>query len=61
MKEVTKQEFYKIISKLNVHPVPKGKYPYTTHFITVFNEEKGRIVPVNVDSSGYTEKFYIFR
>lgn len=34
MEEITKEQFYKVIYEmnLNVHPYPRGEYPYTTYW-----------------------------
>ena len=29
---VSKEQFYQVIGKLNVHPQPVGSYPYQTHW-----------------------------
>ncbi len=32
MREVTKEEFYATIGKLDCHPTPEGTYPYVSYF-----------------------------
>jgi len=44
MKEVTKEEFYGAIGKLNCIPDPQGKYPYTSVYKTPDGKEVGRVV-----------------
>ena len=44
MRETTKDEFFKFISPLNVHPSIEGKFPYTSIFKTPSGIERGRIV-----------------
>lgn len=43
MTEVSKDDFYEAIGKLNVHPQIVGKYPYTSIFKDPGGVEHGRI------------------
>ncbi len=42
-REVTKDEIFKAIGPLNVHPRPTGEWPYTSHFQTPSGEIRGTI------------------
>jgi hypothetical protein len=44
MREVTRDEFYAVIMPLNVHPVPEGRYPYTSNFKTPDGRIIGKVV-----------------
>ena len=63
MKQVSREEFWKIIGPLNVHPRIEGqKYPYISIFMTpgVYGrpgDAKGKIVP-NKDSWDSEPKEY---
>lgn len=61
MKEVTKDEFFKIINekKLNVHPYPVGEYPYTEYFNFPDNTTLGIVRPVReLNSYPYFVRHY---
>jgi hypothetical protein len=44
MKQVSQNEFYAAIGKLDCHPMPSGRYPYTSEFKT----KDGRLVGKSV-------------
>ena len=58
MQEVTKEEFYKVIGKLNVHPYPVGNYPYTSIFKTPEGYERGRAVDYYPEGEALTKTRY---
>jgi len=43
MKEVTKEQFFAAIGKLDVHPHPEGRYPYVSYFKTRSGQVVGKI------------------
>lgn len=43
-KEVTSEEFMRVIGPQDVHPTPVGKYPYTSLFKDRQGRVKGKIV-----------------
>lgn len=59
-REVTKDEFYKAIGPLDVHPRIQGPYPYTSVFLTPQRHEVGRIVSAYEKgrSAGLTQDSY---
>ncbi len=44
MREVTQQEFFAAIGRIDCHPRPEGNYPYTSIFLTPNRVEVGRII-----------------
>jgi hypothetical protein len=45
-REVSRDEFFEVINKLDVHPTPIGRYPYTS----LFKMRDGRVVAKIVDT-----------
>jgi hypothetical protein len=43
-REVSKEEFFAFVGKLDVHPTPVGNWPYTSIFKDRAGVERGRIV-----------------
>lgn len=66
MKEVTREEFYRIIKekKLDVHPhITNSSYPYSTEFRFPFGQVYGKIVRTPTEERKsypfYTEQYLI--
>ena len=58
MKEVTRKEFFEAIGKLDVHPHPEGKWPYTSYFKTPSGQVRGAIEDHLPEDSGLTKSRY---
>lgn len=61
-KEVTKDEFWKAVGSLNVHPYPEGKYPYTSYFKfpdgSVFGKKVGYF-PGGIETAFPEARYYL--
>ena len=58
MKQVTKEDFFKVIGPINCVPCPEGKYPYTAIYKTPEGKEVGRKVETLVDGKYPPVKTY---
>lgn len=60
MIEVSKDEFFAIIGKKNVHPTPVGKFPYTSHWK---DQRTGKVVGISepIDKRGVNDRYFILQ
>ena len=58
MREVSKEEFFKVIGPKNVHPTILGNWPYTSDFRSPDGKSHGRIENRMKPNSGLTEAHY---
>lgn len=58
-REVTKEEFFRVIGPQNVHPTPEGKYPYTSIYKTPSGRERGKSVGYIPEGKGLPEHRYL--
>lgn len=59
MKEVTQEEFYRVIGPQNVTPTPEGNWPYTSYFRTPMGELRGKVINYLPEGEGLTKKRYL--
>lgn len=61
-REVTKEEFFKAIGPLDVHPKPLGDYPYLSEFRTRAGFPRGWIKDgVKYGKPNYGNRYYLPR
>ncbi len=58
-REVSTEEFYRVIGPQNVHPQSVGPYPYTSIFKTPSGETKGKAVGYFPDGSAIVATRYL--
>lgn len=58
-REVSKNEFFKVIGPQNVTPYPEGNWPYTSHFKTPSGIVRGKIVNFLPEGSALTQSRYL--
>jgi hypothetical protein len=61
LKEVTKEEFYKSVGPLNVHPHIIGNYPYTSIYQFPDRREHGRTVDYIPEGKALAETRYYLK
>lgn len=62
MRQVTKEEFYRKVGPLNVHPSPTGSYPYTSEWKYLDYSKHGQLFGKSVgrqDGGNTVTDYYI--
>jgi len=59
LREVSKEDFYKFVGPLDVHPVPEGSFPYVTSWQLRDRSEVARIEPVAGTGWPHQSRYYI--
>ncbi len=60
--EVTKDEFYAAMGRMDVHPQPVGPYPYTSLFKTKSGEVLGKAVDYFPEGKAlYETRYYLVK
>jgi len=57
MKAVSKEAFFKVMNPLNVHPHPRGNWPYTSYWELRNRKLVGKTIPA--EKYPHENKYYL--